>query len=100
MPREETAKTYAWFDPVLIPTKRFIFTRVCRGDYERYLALRARAAILASRLRLYDRETLDFVRTGVHSGDTVIDVSVGLPSLCEQAAMVREIKARRIGVAR
>jgi FkbM family methyltransferase len=74
MSREETAKTYAWFDPVLIPTKRFVFTNVCRGDYERYLALRARAAIMASGLRLYDRRTLSYVRTIVRRGDTVIDV--------------------------
>jgi FkbM family methyltransferase len=74
VPSQGNAATYSGLDRVLIPAKRVVFDGLCRGDYARYLALRSRGALIASRLGLYERSTLAFVRTLVRSGDTVIDV--------------------------
>lgn len=61
-------------DRVLIPAKRLVYNGLCRGDYGRYLALRARAVAVVGRLGLYERETGRAVRTLVRPGDVAVDV--------------------------
>ena len=61
-------------DRVLIPAKSFLYHQVLRGDYQRYLALRARVMVLASRAGLYEGSTMRAVAVLVRPGDVVLDV--------------------------
>jgi FkbM family methyltransferase len=61
-------------DRVLVPVKGFAFRHVFRGDERRYLGFRRSVAIVASKARLYEPQTLRAIRPLVREGDVALDV--------------------------
>jgi FkbM family methyltransferase len=76
--QERTTAGHGWLEPPLLAAKWAIFHLLCRGELNRYLALRGRIVKLASAWGLYERAHLKFLAGYLRPGDTAIDVGANL----------------------
>jgi len=68
----------ALFEKALLGAKWLTYHVLCRGDYRNYVGLRAAAVRYVARRGWYERRHVQFLRSRVRSGDTVVDVGANL----------------------